>query len=247
MNNKVVYAGRDLESMSFAVNYHKWIVDEFRSFLGKHFVEVGAGTGSFSELLLEENPQTLSLVEPSGMFEHLQNNISQIKSSSKVNFYHSVFTQAAAEIAALQKPDSIVYVNVLEHIEDDLNELKIVYQTLEKGGRCFIFVPALMKLYGEFDRKIGHFRRYTKSELENKCKLAGFNIIKSKYFDFTGIIPWYAKYKIFKSDSLDAGAVTLYDKIVVPITSRFEKIIPAPIGKNLLVIIEKGRNEQVKF
>ncbi|MGI8470110.1 MAG: methyltransferase domain-containing protein [Pyrinomonadaceae bacterium] len=242
MDKTVVYAGRDLESMSFAMNYHEWILDEFRPFLGKHFVEVGAGTGSFSELLLQENPQTLSLIEPSEMFGQLQNNILQLKSESAVKLYQSVFTKAAAEIAARQKPDSIVYVNVLEHIEDDLTELKTIYQTLEKGGRCFIFVPALMGLYGEFDRKIGHFRRYTKSELKNKCKLAGFNIIKSKYFDFAGIIPWYAKYKILKSDSLNAGAVTLYDKIVVPVTSRLEKIIPVPIGKNLLLIAEKNEN-----
>ena len=239
MSNTVSYVGRDLESMSFAVNYHKWILDEFRPFLGENFVEVGAGTGSFSELLLQENSQTLSLVEPSEMFKYLKDNILQIKSNSEVNFYQSVFTEAADKIAAQQKPDSIIYVNVLEHIEDDLNELKTIYQTLEKGGRGFIFVPALMTLYGGFDNKIGHFRRYTKSELENKCKLAGFDIVKSKYFDFIGIVPWYAKYKILKSDSLDARAVTLYDKIVVPIVSKLEKIVPVPVGKNLLIVIEK--------
>lgn len=103
----------------------------------------------------------------------------------------------------------------------------------------FYFVPALMSLYGEFDRKIGHYRRYTKNEIEHKCQSAGFNIIKSRYFDFAGIIPWYAKYKIFKSDSLESGAVALYDKIAIPFVRRFEQLLKVPIGKNILIIAEK--------
>jgi SAM-dependent methyltransferase len=239
MTEKIVYVGKDLEAMSFAVNYHKWILDEFRPFLGKRVVEVGAGTGSFSELLLEENLDSLSLVEPSEMFEHLKINVSQIKNKAHINFHKSIFSEVAQEISDEQKPDSIIYVNVLEHIEEDVSELKHIHQTLSNGGRCFIFVPALMSLYGEFDRKIGHFRRYTKQEVEEKCLSAGFKILKSKYFDFAGIIPWFVKYKMLKSDSLDSGAVTLYDKIAIPFVKGMEKFINVPLGKNVLLIAEK--------
>ena len=127
----------------------------------------------------------------------------------------------------------------MEHIEDDAAELEAIYQTLETGGRCFIFVPALMALYGEFDKKIGHFRRYTKKEIEDKCIAAGFRIIKSKYFDFAGIFPWYVKYKLMNSDSLENGAVTTYDKFVVPMISRLEGYFNFPVGKNVLLIAEK--------
>lgn len=238
-NSEVVYVGKDLEAMSFAVNYHKWILDEFRPFLGKKFVEVGAGTGSFSELLLAEKPEEISIVEPSEMFEFLKQNVSQIATDAKINLHRAIFADVRGEIANGDKPDSIIYVNVLEHIEDDESELEMIYETLEKGGKCFIFVPALMSLYGEFDRKIGHFRRYTKKEIEDKCAAAGFKILKSKYFDLTGILPWWVKYKLLKSDSLESGAVTLYDKIAVPVISRFETILPMPIGKNILLIAEK--------
>lgn len=238
-NKEVVYVGKDLEAMSFAVNYHKWILDEFRPFLGKKFVEVGAGTGSFSELLLDEKPEELSIVEPSEMFEFLEQNVSQIKTDTKINLHRAIFADVRGKIANGNKPDSIIYVNVLEHIEDDANELKMIYETLDTGGKCFIFVPALMSLYGEFDRKIGHFRRYTKKEIEDKCAAVGFKVLKSKYFDFTGILPWWVKYKLLKSDSLESGAVTLYDKIAVPVISRFETILPVPIGKNILLIAEK--------
>jgi 2-polyprenyl-3-methyl-5-hydroxy-6-metoxy-1,4-benzoquinol methylase len=237
MSKKVVYAGKDLEAMSFAVNYHKWILEEFRPFLGKKLVEVGAGTGSFSEMLIEEKPNNLALVEPSEMFGFLEKNISRIKTSANVDYYNSIFSAAAADLS--EKPDTIIYVNVLEHIEDDLGELKKVYETLERGGHCLIFVPALMSLYGAFDAKVGHFRRYTKSELEEKAKSAGFRIVKSKYFDFVGIFPWYIKYKLLKLDSLNTGAVTAYDKFAVPLTKQFERLIKFPLGKNLLTILKK--------
>ncbi len=239
MTEKIAYVGKDLEAMSFAVNYHKWILDEFRPFLGKRVVEVGAGTGSFSELILQESIDSLSLVEPSEMFESLTTNVSQIKNKVRVDFYKSIFSGVAAEILDKQKPDSIIYVNVLEHIENDRSELEYIHRTLSKGGRCFIFVPALMSLYGEFDRKIGHFRRYTKRDVEEKCKSAGFKILKSKYFDLAGIVPWFVKYKMLKSDSLDSGAVTLYDKVAIPFVKGMEKFVNVPLGKNVLMVAEK--------
>jgi SAM-dependent methyltransferase len=239
MSEKVVYIGKDLEAMSFAVNYHNWILDEFRPFLGVNIVEVGSGTGSFSKLLLREKPEVLNLVEPSEMFTYLKQNISQIETAAQTSFYQAIFAEVRDTIAERKKPDSIIYVNVMEHIEDDLAEFEMIYDTLAPGGRCFIFVPALMSLYGEFDRKIGHFRRYRKVEIEEKCAVAGFKILKSKYFNFAGIFPWYVKYKLLKSDSLESGAVTAYDKYAVPIIRRVESYLTFPLGSNILLIAEK--------
>jgi len=237
MSKKVVYVGKDLEAMSFAVNYHKWILEEFRPFLGKKLVEVGAGTGSFSEMLIEENPKNLALVEPSEMFKFLEQNISQIETGAVVNFYNSIFAETAHKLD--EKPDTIIYVNVLEHIEDDAGELEKVYETLEPGGHCLVFVPAFMSLYGAFDKKVGHFRRYTKNELEVKAIAAGFKVVKSKYFDFVGIFPWYIKYKLLRSENLESGAVTAYDKFAVPLTKQFERFLKFPVGKNILTILKK--------
>lgn len=234
----VEYVGKDLEAMSFAVNYHKWILQEFRPFLGKRIVEVGAGSGSFSELILDEHPESLTVVEPSGMFEPLKENLSRTVTATSITYHNSLFETVRDRIAE-GSPDSILYVNVLEHIEDDSRELEMVYETLVAGGRCFIFVPALRWLYGPFDEKIGHFRRYAKAEIEKKCRAAGFEIARSKYFDLAGIVPWFVKYKLLRSDSLEPGAVALYDKLAVPVVSVVEKAIPVPIGKNILVVAEK--------
>ena len=239
MSEAVVYAGKDLEAMSFAVNYHRWILQEFRPFLGKHIVEVGAGTGSFSELILEIEPETLSLVEPSGMYSQLVSTLPKNDPRTRVDFYNATFRAKAAALTEKQRPDSIIYVNVLEHIEDDEGELAAIYESLDAGGRCFLFVPALKALYGDFDRKLGHFRRYTKEELEQKTTAAGFQILRSRYFDVAGVLPWFVTYRLLGSVDINPGAVNLYDKVVVPIFKRIESLVPFPAGKNILLIAEK--------
>ena len=237
--NNHEYVGKDLEAMSFAVNYHQWILEEFRSYLGGRIVEVGAGTGSFSALLLETDPTSLVVVEPSGMFQALRQNLSTGDRRTSIEFHNAIFADVIDDIVGKGRPDSILYVNVLEHIEDDRHELKLIHSALQPGGRCLIFVPALQSLYGPFDERIGHFRRYGKRELETKCADAGFKVIKSTFFDMLGVLPWWFNYRVLRLNDLQPGAVTLYDRLAVPIMKRAESILPVPIGKNLLVVAEK--------
>lgn len=238
------YSGRELEAMAEASNYHRWILRNFAPYLGRHIVEVGAGLASFSELLLEEHDcETLSLVEPSAeMFKQLEVKAGLLgcdTSSLAVHTYHANFVDAAPLILDKQSPDSIIYVNVLEHIADDEMELKSIHQSLTAGGRLFIFVPALPWLYGAIDERVGHMRRYTKRGLEEKLKRAGFEVLSSSYFDVMGIAPWWIKFCLFKSVTVEAASVRFYDRFIVPVMSRMESVIHPPLGKNLIVVAEK--------
>lgn len=235
----IVYPGKDLEAMSFAVKYHRWMLNEFKEFVGSHIVEVGAGTGSFSEMLLGMRPETLHLVEPSEMFDELQRKIGPNGQGTSVRLHNSIFESAASEITAERRPDTIIYVNVLEHIEDDRHELELIRDVLADGGHALIFVPAMRALYSDFDRGIGHFRRYRKSELERKVRDSGMKVVKSRYFDLAGIAPWFIKYRLLRSNTMGGGAVAAYDKLVVPVMSRFESLVKPPIGKNVLLVAEK--------
>ena len=241
MSDSVGYVGKDLEAMSFAVNYHRWILASFAPYLGTRVVEVGAGTGSFSELLCERRPQSLSLVEPSSsMFAQLSEHARERFGAVDLQLYNETFDRVAAQIRARQQPDSIVYVNVLEHTADDEREIRLMAETLGPGGRAFIFVPALSWLYGSFDREINHYRRYSRGDLEGKCRAAGFRILLSRYFDLFGVLPWWLKYRLLKSRKLEPGAVRFYDQAVVPIAKRIESTFAPPLGKNLLLVAEKS-------
>lgn len=236
----VVYEGRDLEAMAFAENYHRWILDLFAPHLGTRLVEVGAGTGAFSELILRRGPESLSLVEPSGdMYRILRGRVAGAGAGTRVSTYNSTFARVADEIAGAGRPDSIIYVNVLEHVAEDEAELEAVRRTLSDGGRVFIFVPALRWLYGSFDEQVGHVRRYTRAELEEKCRRAGFRVLTSGYFDFVGILPWWVKYRLLRSRKMEAGAVRFYDKFVVPAVRLAESKVRPPVGKNIFLVGEK--------
>ena len=132
----------------------------------------------------------------------------------------------------------MLYVNVLEHIEDDERELRFAYKTIKPNGRILIFVPALSWLYSELDRKVGHFRRYHKQELKETVQRAGFSVEALRYFDIAGIIPWYIAFVLLKRTTT-GNNVSLYDTLVVPPMRAFEKLIPPPIGKNLLLVGQK--------
>ena len=240
MSESVGYVGKDLEAMSFAVNYHRWILAMFAPYLGTRVVEVGAGTGSFSEMLLERRPRSLSLVEPSpSMFEQLSRRLQESHDAVDLQLYNETFDRVAAQIRSRQQPDSIVYVNVLEHTADDETEIRVISETLGPGGRVFIFVPALSWLYGSFDREINHYRRYSRRELERKCRAAGFRVLVSRYFDLPGVLPWWLKYRVLQSRKMEPRAVRFYDRAVVPIAKRLEALVAPPLGKNILLVAEK--------
>ncbi len=236
---EVVYRGRDLEAMSFADNYHRWILRIFRPYLGTRLVEVGAGSGNFSELLLETPAASLDLVEPSeAMYLRLEERVKGL-GDARVQAHHATFDAVSERLRSSVAPDSIIYVNVLEHIAADLSELVTVHRTLAPRGRVFLFVPAFRWLYGAFDEQVGHHRRYTKPELLEKCGEAGFEVISVQYFDSFGLLPWWLKYRLLKSDSLEPGAVKAYDRYVVPLLKAVETRVRPPLGKNVLLIAEK--------
>ena len=187
------YPGKELEAMSFAVNYHRWIIDEFEPYLGETIAEVGAGIGSVSKLLLGKRIKRLFAFEPShNMYSLLAKELRQEERAKAVNnFFSPRYAQEGF--------DSVVYINVLEHIQDDRSELANALEALKPKGHLLLFVPALAWLYSDFDKQIGHFRRYAKKALSSLVQDVGFTLVKARYFDLAGIIPWYVNFVLLRN------------------------------------------------
>jgi len=231
MEKNKQYFGRDLEAMGFAKNYHKWILEEISPFLGKYVAEIGAGNGDFSQFILDAGVDKLFSFEPSeNMYKELNN---KYLNNSIVNTLQSYFGEYSNQFD--NTFDSVCYINVLEHIQDDGSELAYAYNSLKYGGNVVIFVPALSFLYSDFDKQVGHFRRYTKKQLYDVMISSGFNVTKIKYFDIAGIIPWYIAFVLLKKDFTSTD-VALYDDYIVPIMQQVEKYLTPFIGKNLIAI-----------
>lgn len=139
------------------------------------------------------------------------------------------------------KYERIYTCDVLEHIEDDIEILKELHAKLEEGGKIFIYVPAFNLLYSAMDKKIGHFRRYTKNILTQRMKAAGFAIERAEYVDSIGFFGGlFYKYFGDKSGNINSPAIYKYYQYIFPLSRTLDKLgAKHLLGKNLLVIAQK--------
>jgi len=234
------YEGCDLEAMSNAPRYYRWVISVIRPYFGDHVVEVGAGAGSFSRQLLATNPERATFIEPTkNMYALLKKTIAEVRPKNTKTAVYQAYLDGAQKKLEGTKPDTFIYINVFEHIEDDLKELKTIKKLLPKGGHAIIFVPALQGLYSEFDESIGHYRRYSKKSVTELAEKAGLEVVKTRYMDMPGIVPWYASFKVMKRKRLMPKMIGYYDSYFVPFIRTAETVVPAPIGKNVLLVARK--------
>ena len=219
--------------MAEARNYCRWIMRYFAPYLGQRVVEIGAGTGTFSELLLNSE-RTVELV----LFEAARNLfpfLCRRFADRKVCLHCGAF-----EPLALGGPaDSIVLVNVLEHILDDAALLLEIHESLCPGGSVLLFVPALAWNHGSLDKAFGHYRRYSKRGLRQKLEGAGFHVEQLRYINMAGIASWFFAGKVLRQTTLQPAQVRWYDRWVVPWTFKLEQTWEPPLGQSLLAVALK--------
>jgi hypothetical protein len=139
-----------------------------------------------------------------------------------------------------QQFDSIVYVNVLEHILDDAAEMRTAFDLVAPGGSLGVFVPAMSRLYGTLDYKSGHHRRYDKARLREVIAGAGFEIVDLRYLEVAGVFPYWLMYRVLHRQSLSSMSSGVFDRVVVPTSKFLQRVVPnPPLGKNLLAIARR--------
>lgn len=237
------YEPGDLEAMQAAVNYYRWILDFFQPFLGRKILEVGAGTGNFTTALLKRyhnGIEQYTALEPEpGLFKTMQQRL-EAYPPGLVQYQKAFLADALRELTG-KEIDTVIYVNVLEHVEDDTEELSQAATLLNEGGYLLTFTPAMPVLYSRFDRSLGHYRRYTLPQMKHKMTKAGLRIEKAHYVDFPGFFLWWIKYRLLKHTTMKKSQVHLYDRLVVPLLRKLEPCRFLPFGKNIVVIGEKER------
>jgi SAM-dependent methyltransferase len=227
------YEGRDLEAMAYARNYHDWIGAEFRDAMRGDIAEVGAGDGRFALRILAAGPRSLTLFEPSKDMYARQPDV--LGAAPAVRRENATLAERAHEFRGAF--DSVIYNNVLEHVADDAGELRLVRESLRAGGAVRIFVPALPMLMSDFDRSLGHFRRYTKPGLKALVERAGFRIERLHYLDAPGVLPWLVVMR-WGRGRLSQRKVQAYDRLV-PLMRWSESRVRPPFGKNLLAVARR--------
>ena len=157
--------------------------------------------------------------------------------------------RANVEIARLYLPtvdgaladerfDTIICLNVLEHVQDDGRSLVVMRALLRPGGRLLLLVPALPWIYGTLDAALGHHRRYTPQELADKFAAAGLAMRHLEYFNLAGILGWWVAGRVLRRRLIPIASLALYDALV-PVF-RLERFLPWRIGQSLIAIGERS-------
>jgi len=233
------YEGQELSALEQAKNYYNWLVHEFDSALHGKILEVGAGTGTLSEILLARSCEHLVCLEPAGnLIPSLKRRLqSPMQQGSSVEIITNTF-EGYCKAAGGGKVDSIVCINVLEHILDDLDTLREMRRLLRTSGKLCLFVPALPFIYGTLDEAFGHYRRYDKQGLSALAHEAGFKIDKLKYFNLPGSFAWLLMARVLRRRSFDESPVWWYDRLVIPGVRFVESLGAPPFGQSLLLVAE---------
>jgi SAM-dependent methyltransferase len=218
-----------LDNLDGASNYAAWIFEQVEPHLGEEVLEVGAGHGTFTELLSGRSSRVVATDVSQRCADILR---TRFAGDPRV----TVLQGSAAEATEFSPYDSAVLINVLEHIEDDDGALRELSDTLKPGGRLILWVPAFALLYSDFDRKIGHYRRYRMTGLKAKLSSAGYDVAHIRYVNSIGALAWLVVARLLHQAPTGGLSVKIYDSYLVPVLKRAERRWGAPFGQSVFAV-----------
>lgn len=225
-----------LETMASARRYNQWQFDRIAPFLGRRVCEIGSGIGNLSRLLAAFRPELLVLTDPDPYYLDRLGSWLGRNSMVKVEPLRLPDPAAHERFNSFQL-DTVVALNVVEHIEDDLGAVASVAEMLVPGGRTIILVPALPLLYGSLDIVLGHHRRYTRKQLAELCQRAGLEIEVIRYFNLVGSLGWYLNARLRKAVRIPPAQLRVFDALVPAL--RLEDRFNLPLGQSLIVVARR--------
>ena len=211
-----------LDTLSSAVRFNLWMADTIRPYVGRRVLEIGAGMGNLSRCLA---PRRQLYVASDIDGEHLARLRTRLSHRPNFRAIECDLSRASDFESVRGRVDTIVCLNVLEHVEDDAAGLRNMFETLEPGGRAIVLVPEGMSVYGELDRVLGHFRRYSADELKAKARAAGFEVEHLLSFNRITRPGWYWNGRILKKRSFSRFQLAVFDALV-PVWRRIDSLIP---------------------
>ena len=212
--------------------YNRWLVSRFEKSVGRRVLEIGAGFGNITKHLKGRELVVASDLDPVAI-EHLKGTFRDDRAVRVASYRFPLAPADLAEIRAA-RIDTIVCLNVLEHIEDDRATLADLYSLLEPGGRLVLLVPAFQRLYSSLDVHLRHFRRYEKDDLAQKIQEAGFRLDDLRFANRPGIFGWWLNGKVLRRRVLPRGQLLAF-KFLMPLLRREEKRAPSA-GLSLIAI-----------
>jgi SAM-dependent methyltransferase len=230
--------GRSLEDGSGADQrrYRAFQLEMMAPYLGPSVLEIGAGLGEFAAQLDGLQRHVVTDVDPQAVASMAERFANRPEVEARVL---DLAQRGRVELGA--PVSTVVAINVLEHIDDDTGALRALAGLTEPGGRIVLWVPAYMQLYGEFDRAVGHVRRYTPATMSAAIRHAGLIPERVRPVNLLGAIAWWATVRRGGVSAPRPGLVRTYDRFVVPVTRAVETRVTLPFGQSVLAVARVSR------
>ena len=218
-----------LETLADARNYNDWVASMALPYLGSDPLEIGSGLGDQAAMWLARGvPRiTLSDLEQRSV-ETLEQRFSE---DERVAVRRIDLTDASPALFS-----SVVAINVVEHVRDDVRALRGACHLVRPGGRVIIFVPAFPFAMSRFDHEIGHFRRYTTGSLTERLEAAGLVPLDARYVNAPGLVAWFVLMRLMRMRPSGGAFVRAWDRTVIPLARRIEQRRPARFGQSVFAV-----------
>jgi SAM-dependent methyltransferase len=228
------YAGSELELFEKARNWKKYWRGQIRGFIRGEVLEVGAGIGANTLTLASLEYQRWTCLEPDAALAARIGALIDMAPGGR----HEAAVGTIETLPAEAKYDAILYIDVLEHIEDDRGEMARAAARLKPGGAVIVLAPAHPFLFTPFDRAIGHFRRYTRNSLRSAAPDT-LRLERLVYLDAAGMLASAANRLLLQSSMPTERQILTWDRLLVPVSRLIDPIFAGRVGKTVLGIWRK--------
>lgn len=237
MNKGKKYPGQELDLFAEADNWQSYIRDELKDFIGGHVLEVGAGIGKITKKMITGKIDSWTCLEPDGaLADRIPTTVDCDFSTEQLKL--QVIVGDIDHPACNRKFDTILYIDVLEHIQDDRLELQKAAKKLKAKGCIIVLSPAHQFLYSPFDQRIGHFRRYHRKGL-TALQPDNTKQLRVRYLDSAGCLASLGNKMILRSDHPDRQQIAIWDRIMVPCSRILDPMLFYKIGKSIYIVWRK--------
>ncbi|WP_395106458.1 class I SAM-dependent methyltransferase [Actinomadura sp. SCN-SB] len=213
--------------------YRRYQYDLIAPHCGRSVLEVGAGLGEFAAQFTGLDRLVVTDVDPDAVTVAKSRFAEDGTAAREIEVRQ--FDLAAGH--RLDRPvESVVAINVLEHFDDDAGILELLAGSVVPGGSIVLWVPGYQSLYSDFDRRVGHFRRYTPRTLRDAIARSGLACELARPVNLLGGLAWWAAMRLGRARKPASGAVGLYDRVIVPVTRVLDRALPVPFGQSVLAV-----------
>lgn len=229
------YEGGELDVFTLATNWKAYWASRVERYVGSRVLEVGAGLGATARVLCKRQKKWMALEPDPALAQRMRDEVD----AGRLPAICEVRVGTLEDLDASDVFDTILYIDVLEHIQDDRGELERAAARLDQGGWIVVIAPAHQYLYTAFDRAIGHFRRYDRRMIIS-LNPSGLKLSRFEYLDSVGFLASLGNRLLLNSSSPSASQIKVWDRLMVPLSRCLDPLLQRRFGKSVLAVWSKN-------